>query len=66
VQVSHCLTSSLVVWRTVWNGLRTVDMTSRKDSPLVMTNVLSEKVSRENADPPFVFRVDREEQIEHR
>src|ERR1039457_7302001 len=51
VQMSHCLTSSVVVFRLVWNGRRTVDMTSRKkDNPVVMMNVRSEKVSRENAD----------------
>ena len=51
VQMSHCLTSSVVVFRIIWNGRRTVDMTSRKkDNPVVMMNVRSEKVSRENAD----------------
>ena len=51
VQISHCRTSSLTVFSTVWKMLRTVDRTSRTNDPLVvMTNVLSEKVSRENAE----------------
>ena len=51
VQMSHCRTSSLTVSITVWKMLRTVDRTSRaKDPPVVMRNVLSAKVSRENAE----------------
>ena len=51
VQISHCRTSSLTVFITVWKMLRTVDRTSRTKDPLVvMMNVLSEKVSRENAE----------------
>ena len=51
VQISHCRTSSLTVFSTVWKMLRTVDRISRTKDPLVvMTNVLSEKVSRENAE----------------
>jgi hypothetical protein len=50
VQISHCRTSSLTVFSTVWKMLRTVDRISRTKDPLVViTNVLSEKVSRENA-----------------
>src|SRR5215467_13461225 len=50
VQISHCRTSSLVVFSTVWKMPRTVDRTSRTKDPLVvMRNVLSAKVSRENA-----------------
>ena len=51
MQISHCGTSSLTVFITVWNMPRTVDRTSRAKDPLVvMRNVLSEKVSRENAE----------------
>jgi len=51
VQISHCRTSSLTVFSTVWKMLRMVDRISRTKDPLVvMTNVLSEKVSRENAE----------------
>jgi len=51
VQVSHCRTSSLTVFITVWKMLRTVDRISRTKDPLVvMRNVLSAKVSRENAE----------------
>ena len=52
VQISHCETSSVVVRITVWKMPRTVDRSSRsKDSPVVRTNVLSEKVLGENAEP---------------
>jgi undecaprenyl-diphosphatase len=45
VQISHCWTSSVVVFITVWNMPRTVDRTrSTKDTQVVMANVLSEKV----------------------
>ena len=48
VQISHCGTSSLVVFITVWNMPRTVDRSSRrKDAPVVMANVLSEKEQAE-------------------
>src|SRR5208282_112324 len=51
VQISHCTTSSVTVFITVWNMPRAVDRTSRrKDALVVMTNVLSEKVPRENAE----------------
>jgi hypothetical protein len=51
VQISHCRTSSLTVFSTVWKMPRTVARISRTKDPLaVMTNVLSEKVSRENAE----------------
>ena len=51
VQISHCRTSSRTALITVWKMLRTVDRTSRTKEPLVvMTNVLSENVSRENAE----------------
>ena len=51
VQIGHCRTSRLMVFSTVWKMLRTADRTSRaKDPPVVMRNVLSAKVSRENAE----------------
>ena len=51
MQSSHCRTSSLTVFSTTWKMPRTVDKISRTKDPLVvMTNVLSEKVSRENAE----------------
>ena len=50
-QIIHCRTSSRTVFITVWKMPRTVDRTSRTKDPLVvMRNVLSEKVSRENAE----------------
>jgi hypothetical protein len=50
-QISHCRTSSVTVFRNVWKMPRTVDRVSRmKDPPVVTTNVLSEKVSMENAE----------------
>lgn len=51
MQISHCRTSSVTVFITVWKMLSTVDRTSRtKDALVVMTNVRSENVSRENAE----------------
>ena len=51
VQISHCWTSSMTVFSTIWKMPRTVDSTSRTKDPLVViTNVLSENVSRENAE----------------
>jgi len=55
-QISHCRTSSLTVFRTVWKMPSTVDRTSSTKDPLVVTtNVLSEKVSRENAESRWSF-----------
>src|ERR1700745_1082199 len=46
VQISHCTALRIVVVITVWKMPRTVDRSSRrKDSPVVRTNVLSEKVA---------------------
>ena len=57
VQISHCGTSRVVVRITVWKMPRTVDRSSRsKDSPVVRTNVLSEKALGGER------RLDREEQ----
>ena len=51
VQISHWWTSSLAVFSAVWKMPSTVDRTSRMKDPLVViTNVLSEKVWRENAE----------------
>ena len=51
MQISHCRTSSLTVFITVWKMPRTVDRTSKtKDALVVIRNVLSEKVPRENAE----------------
>ena len=56
VQISHCRTSSLTVFITVWKMPSAVDSTSRTKDPLVvMTNVLSENVSRENAESRSSF-----------
>ena len=54
--ISHCRTSSVTVFMTVWKISRTVDRMSRTKDPLVVTtNVLSEKVSRENAESRWSF-----------
>jgi hypothetical protein len=51
---NHSLRSSVVVFKILWNGNRTVDMTRRRnDTPVIVRNRLSANVSKEKAD----FRV---------
>jgi hypothetical protein len=56
----------VTVFSTVWKMPRTVGRTSRaKDLPVVIWNIFSEKVSRENAESRSSL-LDREEQGEQR